>query len=162
MKSTEKEVQYTITNTYSTLNKLTDKTKNVWFVCHGLGYLSRYFIKYFELLNAEENYIIAPQASAKQYLHGKFTHVGAGWLTKENTQLDMHNVMANFDAILATENIPTDLNFIVMGFSQGVSVATRWLAKRQIPCKQLILYAGKVPREFTPKDFDHVERVQLF
>jgi predicted esterase len=74
----------------------------------------------------------------------------------------MQNVMANFDAILVAEKIPNDLNFIVMGFSQGVSVATRWLAIRAIPCTSLILYAGKVPREFSSEDFKHVSDVQLY
>ena len=70
--------------------------------------------------------------------------------------------MANFDAILVAEKIPNDLNFIVMGFSQGVSVATRWLAIRAIPCTSLILYAGEVPREFSSEDFKHVSDVQLY
>jgi len=39
MGSEEKEISYTITNSYSTLNTLTKATKNVWFVCHGMGYL---------------------------------------------------------------------------------------------------------------------------
>ena len=121
--------------------------------------MSRYSIRCFELLNADENYIIAPQARAKQYLNGKFKHVGA---CKENAQLEMQNVMANFDAILVAEKIPNDLNFIVMGFSQEVSVATRWLAIRAIPCTSLILYAGKVPREFSSEDFKHVSDVQLY
>ena len=68
MDSIEKQVSYNTTNTYSTLNTLTDKTKNVWFVCHGIGYLSRYFLKYFDELNSDENYIIAPQAHSKYYL----------------------------------------------------------------------------------------------
>jgi len=46
MDSIEKEVSYNATNSYSTLNTLTDKTKNVWFVCHGIGYLSRYYMSF--------------------------------------------------------------------------------------------------------------------
>ena len=41
--STQKEAAYTSTNTYRTLNNLTEKTKNVWMVFHGMGYLSKYF-----------------------------------------------------------------------------------------------------------------------
>ena len=48
MNSTEKEIYYSVNNSYSTLNELTEATKNIWFVCHGMGYLSRYFIKYFK------------------------------------------------------------------------------------------------------------------
>jgi len=121
MNSTEKEISYQTTNSYSTLNTLTQHTKNVWFVCHGMGYLSRYFIKYFEALDADENYIIAPQAQSKYYIPPKFKHVGSSWLTKENTIQETENVMRNFDAVLDAENIPSNVNLIVIGYSQGVS-----------------------------------------
>jgi len=65
--TSEKKVIYSSSNTYSVLNNYTKKTKNVWIVFHGLGYLSKYFIKYFSKVNAEENYIIAPQAPSKYY-----------------------------------------------------------------------------------------------
>ncbi len=154
MNSEEKEISYTATNSYSTLNKLTESTKNVWFVCHGLGYLSRYFLKYFKELNTEENYIIAPQASSKYYLKSQFKHVGASWLTKENTIKDTENVMQYFDAIFKSENIPDHVNLIVLGYSQGVSVATRYVAKRQLQCAQLVLHSGGIPKELEPEDFN--------
>ncbi|WP_452227788.1 alpha/beta hydrolase [Lacinutrix sp. MEBiC02404] len=150
----EKEISYTTTNSYATLNKLTDKTKNVWFVCHGMGYLSRYFLRYFEGLNKDENYIIAPQAQSKFYSAPKFKHVGASWLTKENTIKETENVMRNLDAVFEAENIPKNINLIVLGYSQGVSIATRYVAKRKLQCAQLILHSGGIPKEIEPKDFD--------
>lgn len=149
----EKEVSYTIINSYSTLNTLSKTTKNVWFVCHGMGYLSRYFLKYFKGLNTDENYIIAPQASSKYYLKSEFKHVGASWLTKENTITETENVMRNFDAILESENIPDTVNFIVFGYSQGVSVALRYLSKRKLQCAQLVLHSGGIPEELNDNDF---------
>lgn len=113
MDSQEKEISYTTTNSYSTLNRLTEATKNVWFVCHGLGYLSRYFLKYFKSLNPDENYIIAPQAPNKYYLKSNFKHVGSCWLTKENTAKDSENVMQYFDAVFENESIPESKNLIV-------------------------------------------------
>ena len=62
MNSTEKEISYISSNSYSTLNNINENTENVWFVCHGMGYLSRYFLKYFKTLDSDKNYIIAPQA----------------------------------------------------------------------------------------------------
>jgi len=153
----EKEIAYQITNTYTTLNELTANTKNVWFVCHGIGFLSRYFIKFFDELNPEENYIIAPQASSKYYLKNEYKHVGASWLTKENTQAEIKNVMANFNAIYQAEQIPEHVNFFVLGFSQGVSVAMRWVARHQIPCDKLMIYAGSIPTELTPEDFAFID-----
>lgn len=153
----EKEISYQVTNTYSTLNKLTPKTKNVWWVCHGIGYLSRYFITYFSSLNAEENYIIAPQASSKYYLKNEYKYVGASWLTKENTAQEIENVLRNFDAIYQAEQVPAHVNFYVLGFSQGVSVAMRWIARRKIVCDQLIIYAGSIPTELKKEDFSHID-----
>lgn len=157
MNSTEKEISYTSTNSYSTLNSLTSKTKTVWFVCHGMGYLSRYFINYFKELNSEENYIIAPQAQSKYYIAPKFKHVGGSWLTKENTIKETENVMQYFDAILKTEQLPKDVNLIVLGYSQGVSVAMRYVVKRQLNCNQLVLMSGGIPNELVSKDFDFLK-----
>lgn len=157
MNSTEKEISYQTTNTYSTLNALTNKTKHVWLVCHGMGYLSRYFLKYFKQLNAEENYIIAPQASNKYYLNSAFKHVGASWLTKENTIAETENVMRYLDAVLEAENIPKDKKLIVFGYSQGVSIATRYVVKKQLQCNQLVLHSGGIPKELVVEDFEFLK-----
>lgn len=157
MNSEEKEITYTTRNSYSTLNALTEHTKNVWFVCHGMGYLSRYFLRYFKNLNAEENYFIAPQAPSKYYIQPKM-HVGANWLTRDNTESGMQNILNYFDAVFEAENIPEGVNFIVLGYSQGVSVAMRYLAKRQLQCSQLVLHSGGIPKELTAKDFEHLSK----
>lgn len=157
MNSVEKEISYQITNSYSTLNQLTEATKNVWLVCHGMGYLSRYFLKYFKGLNPEENYIIAPQAQSKYYIQPGFKHVGASWLTKDNTLKDTENVMAYLDGVLEAEKIPNDKNLIVVGYSQGVSIAIRYVAKRQLACNQLVLMSGGIPKELMKQDFDFLK-----
>lgn len=157
MKSTEKEISYNTTNSYSTLNNLTTNTKNVWFVSHGIGYLSRYFLKYFNELNPDENYIIAPQAQSKYYLGSKYRHVGASWLTKENTVKETENVMHYFDAVLEAEKLPSNINLIVLGYSQGVSVVTRYVASRKLKCSQLLLLSGGIPEELTHADFKFLE-----
>lgn len=157
MNSTEKEIYYTINNSYSTLNKLTKSTKNIWFVCHGMGYLSRYFIQYLKGLQPDENYVIAPQAQSKYYQAPKFKHVGASWLTKEKTLVETENVMTYFDAVFDNETIPKDINLIVFGYSQGVSVAMRYLAKRKLQCSQLVLHSGGIPKELTPEDFEFLK-----
>lgn len=152
MQSTEKEIFYNTKKPYSTLNTLTKKTKNVWFVCHGMGYLSKFFINYFKDLNTEENYIIAPQAPSLYYQSG-FKHVGACWLTKENTVNETENIMNYFDAVLAEERIPKNTNLIIFGYSQGVSVSTRYIKNRQLQCSQLILHSGGLPKELITEDF---------
>ncbi len=157
----EKQVFYQTSNTYSTLNKLSSQTKNVWLVCHGLGYLSRFFITYFKILNPKENYIIAPQAPSKYYQSSDFKYVGASWLTKENTKAETKNVLTYLDAVFAEEKISTDKKFIVFGFSQGVSVSTRWLASRKIEPDILVIYAGSIPKELKPSDFSYLKKTKV-
>lgn len=154
MTPSENTVTYTSTNSYTTLNRLSDSTENVWIVLHGIGYLSRYFLRHFDGLPMDKNYIIAPQAPSKYYLDNSYTRVGASWLTKEDTQQETENVVAYLEAILKFEKLPDSCNLIVLGFSQGVSIATRWVAKRKVQCAQLVLYAGGVPNELEASDFD--------
>ncbi len=152
--SKEKSLSYTISNTYSTLNKKTDRTKNFWVVFHGIGYLSRYFLKYFKHLDTDENYIIAPQAQAKYYLNGEYRHVGASWLTKENLEEEVENAMNYLEAVYKAEKLHEADNLIIFGYSQGVSIATRFIARRKIPCKKLAMHSGKIPQELEEKDFE--------
>ncbi|WP_179377215.1 alpha/beta hydrolase [Winogradskyella wichelsiae] len=157
MNSQEKEITYTTRNSYSTLNTLTEQTKTVWLVCHGMGYLSRYFLRYFKNLDAEENYIIAPQAPSKFYIQPKM-HVGANWLTRDQTDTGMDNILNYMDAVLEAEKIPDSINFIVFGYSQGVSVTMRYLAKRQLKCNQLVLHSGGIPIELKADDFKYLSK----
>ncbi len=157
MSNKEKTVTYLTENTYLTQNQLTPKTKNVWLVFHGIGYLSRYFVKYFKGLDAEENYIIVPQAPSKYYLKNEYKYVGASWLTKENTATEVKNVLNYIDTVLESEEIPENVNLMLFGFSQGVSVATRWLASKKAKCKLVALYAGGIPNELTAEDFDFLD-----
>ncbi len=154
MRQTEIEVSYTTINTYTTLNTLLKTTENIWLAFHGLGYLSRYFINYFEGLNKEENYIIAPQAPSKYYQGKRFNYVGASWLTKENTLLETQNVL-NYTNVVAEKESLFNLQekLIVFGFSQGVSIVLRWLALSQVACKAIVIHSGGIPKELTAKDF---------
>lgn len=159
--TTEKEVSYLTTNTYSTLNDFTEKTKKVWVVFHGIGYLSRYFLKYFRHLNKEENYIIAPQAPSKYYLNGKYEHVGASWATRENTENEIQNVLAFLDEIYKAEGLEKAPELILFGYSQGVSIVSRWVARRKIKCSMLILSSGRIPNELQAKDFEFLTKAKI-
>ncbi len=161
MNPTEKQVSYKINNTYCTLNTNTSSTKNVWVVFHGIGYLSKYFLKYFKGLAPEENYIIAPQAASKYYLNGKYIHVGASWFTKDNTQQEVENAMNYLDEVYKAEHLGEATNLIILGYSQGVSVATRWVARKGISPSQLILCSGGLPKELKPEDFKHLKETEI-
>lgn len=152
MSSKELQVNYETTNSYSTLYTLNSETEHVWVVCHGIAYLSRYFIKYFEVLDPDKNFVIAPQAPAKYYQTRAFKYVGASWLTRENKAIEVENVLNYLDAVYEKEKLQ-DKKVILLGYSQGVSMVMRWLQKRNIECERLIIHSGSIPDEFTAEDF---------
>lgn len=161
MSKKEKQVFYKSSNTYSTLNQKCAETQNIWFACHGLGYLSRYFIRYFNTLDPDKNYIIAPQAPSKYYQDKDYKYVGASWLTKENTLEETQNILAYLDAVYENEGSPAEDQLILFGFSQGVSVSMRWMASRKINPKILVIYAGRIPVELKAKDFEYLTNTQI-
>ncbi len=157
MENQIKNVTYKTTNTYETLNELNSDTKQVWIVFHGIGFLSRFFLKYFNELPKKENYIISPQAPSKYYLKNEYKHVGASWLTKENTAQETKNLYNYLDAVLENEKLPSDCKIVFFGFSQGISIALRYLAYSKLSCSKLILYAGGIPKELKTADFNHLK-----
>lgn len=83
-------------------------------------------------------------------------HVGANWLTRDNTETGMQNIMNYLDALLEAENIPDDKNLIVFGYSQGVSIASRYVVKQRLQPSQLVLHSGGIPKELTPDNFSYL------
>jgi len=148
----ERRVHFPSSNSYATLNTLQRSTHTVWIVFHGIGYLSRYFLKYFTELPSEEHFIIAPQAPSKYYLNNEYKNVGASWLTRESTLEDLENVLAYVDAVMADQTLPDTCRINLLGYSQGASIALRWLCHSKHRCDKLILYAGGIPNEITPQD----------
>ncbi|MEY8022011.1 alpha/beta hydrolase [Muriicola sp. SD30] len=156
MDLSQKEIKFISRKTYATLNHLRPETTYVWVVFHGMGYLSRFFLKYFQDLDPGKHYLIAPQAPSKYYMNGQFKHVGASWLTKEDTEMEIDNLMAYIDSVIQHESLPEDVRLVIFGYSQGVSIAMRWVAKRKIKCDHLILYSGGIPNELETEDINHL------
>lgn len=158
MHQPEKEVSYKTTNTYTVKNHYNNNTKNIWVACHGLGYLGRFFANYFKSLDPQENYVIVPQAPSKYYQGKDFKHVGASWLTRENTQLEIQNILAYLNAVSHKENLLQNTEkLVVFGFSQGVSVALRWVAQSKINCKAIVIHSGGIPKELGPENFSFLD-----
>jgi predicted esterase len=150
-----KAVSYQHTNTYRTLFKLTEKTENIWICFHGLGYLSIYFKRYFESLDPVKNYVLVLQAPSKSYLGKDFKHVGACWLTKVDTAQEMENNLNYIYEVLVNENLIGDHRLVIFGYSQGVSIAMRFLKNYTHHVKALIMHSGSIPKELDVKDGIH-------
>jgi predicted esterase len=124
--------------------------KTVWFVLHGYGQLSRYFIRHFETVADEETLVVAPEAPSRFYLEGKYERVGASWMTKHERETEIRDLESYLNSLFDQIKTETGADrFVFLGFSQGVAVLCRWLKQRSEPIEKLILWAGGVPHDMS-------------
>jgi len=135
---------------YQSLGNFSSSTKYVWFVLHGFGQLSRYFSKKFEGAADSEHYFVFPEATHRYYLQGFQGRVGATWMTSDRREYDIEDNIAYLNKLYETEflsrNNP-ELKLVVLGFSQGLATAMRWMFAEKIKVESLIMWAGSYPHE---------------
>lgn len=126
--------------------------KNIWIVLHGYGQLPYYFIRKFESLDPEENFVVAPEGMHRFYLKGTSGRVGASWMTKE-ARLDDIEDNKNYLNNLATSLLQNKnfKNKILLGFSQGGATASRWHEYGVFNADVFVLWASVFPPDL---DFD--------
>lgn len=141
----------------STYGQLSEKTKKVWWVCHGYGQLARYFLRKFEVLDPSQHFVVAPEALSHFYLPGH-QRVGASWMTKENRLNEIDDYLAYLNQVYEewVIKMPENVTSSVLGFSQGVATAVRWVFDQKIQFDKLIMWAGGFPPDV---DFTKTESV---
>ena len=143
---------------YQQLGELSDRTRRVWFVCHGYGQLAAYFIRHFAFLTEADpaTVVIAPEGLSRFYLNGTGGRVGASWMTRDDRLHEIEDHI-NFLSQLADQALAEcrpDVQVTVLGFSQGTATVGRWLAQAAFRPAQLILWAGSFPDDL-PADTTH-------
>ena len=133
---------------YFQLGKISEQTKTIWFVFHGYGMLSKYFIKKFKNLENNQTVIISPEALSRFYIGKSYDRVGASWITKEDKLDDIDDNIAYLNSLfeLTTKNIDLNsINIHVLGFSQGGATACRWILNSNIKIHSLGLWGADIP-----------------
>jgi predicted esterase len=127
----------------------------LWIVCHGYGQLAGPFLESFASLATPTRRIVAPEALSRFYLDrvsttGAERRVGAAWMTREDRDHEIADQVTYLDALhgrLLPAASATHVRLRVLGFSQGVATAARWLAFGRVRVDELILWAGAFPPE---------------
>ncbi len=141
---------------YATLGEDAAPPREVWFVLHGFGQLSPYFIRHFGALADGTRLVVAPEALNRFYLEptswkGAGTaRVGATWMTREERLFEMADYVEYLD--LLYEQVMAGLEraavrVTVLGFSQGVATGARWLCRGRARADAFIAWAGPFPPE---------------
>lgn len=131
---------------FSFLGNPSGSIKHVWFVLHGYGQLSSYFIRKFSSLENEETLIIAPEGLHRFYLEGSSGRVGASWMTKEDRHNDIQDYVHYLDALYEkVVSFPQPVKITTLGFSQGGATASRWISQSHFSFDNLILWGSTFP-----------------
>jgi predicted esterase len=135
-----------------------DGPAEVWFVLHGYRQLARRFLRRFEPIDDGRRLIVAPEALSRFYVsteqgrHGSASVVGATWMTREDRQHEIDDYVRYLDRlaedVLGPPGAPRP-RIVVLGFSQGVATATRWVVHGAVRPDRLLLWG-----DFTPPDLD--------
>lgn len=128
---------------------------DVWYVLHGYRQLARRFIRRFEPIGAAHRLVVAPEGLSRFYVssgqgrHGAESVVGATWMTREDRLTEIADYVAYLDRLAAHVDPPGADRTTVLGFSQGVATACRWVVLGSVRPDRLVLWG-----DFLPPDLD--------
>ena len=147
---------------YAVIGEPGPHIRDVWLVCHGHAQLAKKFIERFRPIQAAHRLIVAPEALNRYYLesgfHGASSRVGATWMTTEDRDAEIADYIAYLNEVHAEMflSVPrAQCTLKVLGFSQGVATAARWVAAGKAHPDQVILWAGSLPAELTSTGAAH-------
>jgi predicted esterase len=147
---------------YATMGSWDGDLSEVWFVCHGQGQLAARFLSRFLPIERDDRLFIAPEALSRYYLsahvtgpHQAGTPVGATWMTSEDRESEIEDYVSYLDLLHDEVFSVVDrakVKLWVLGFSQGVATAARWVVRGKVEPDRFILCAGVLPAELSAAD----------
>jgi predicted esterase len=100
--------------------------------------------------------VVAPEALSRFYLGSgdggshAAARVGATWMTREDRVAEVSDYVAYLDAVhdRVFEGVArADVLVTVLGFSQGVATASRWVEHGRVRADRLVAWAGLLPHD---------------
>jgi len=135
---------------YFTLGSSSRGVAEVWFACHGYGQLAARFLEKLRVLDDGRRYLVAPEGLSRFYLSESPAErrVGASWMTREDRLAEIDDYVAYLDAVCA--DVFTSLDRLrvtvhALGYSQGASTVSRWVAMGKAKIDRLTLWGGEFP-----------------
>lgn len=152
----EHHLEVTKTARYWTLGE-PHGADDVWFVLHGYMQLARRFLRRFEPIAGPGRLIVAPEGLSRFYVrsgggrHGAESVVGASWMTREERLTEIADYVAYLDRLAGETlgEVGDGARVTVLGFSQGVATASRWVCQGSVTPSRLVLWG-----DFLPPDLD--------
>lgn len=153
------QLDFNFTAPYFKTGLISEQTKKVWIIFHGYAQLVEDFQEGFSNIDLDENVLIFPQGLSKFYMKGIDKKIGASWMTANDREFDIQNYINYLDKIYQMEIQPflKRINLNILGFSQGVHTASRWIYQSGISYQKFIAWgaglAHEIDKEIIKKSF---------
>ena len=136
---------------YSTYGTLGPKTKYFWFALHGSKMLCEQMLYKFKGFDPVEHFIVAPEALIRFYEKDFGGPVVASWMTKRDRLKEIEDFSEYLSGLYASflAQLPKDCVKSILAFSQGGTMAFRWLHARTVEVDYLIPYACWIPEDIS-------------
>lgn len=131
-----------------------------WLVLHGYRQLASRFVRRFASLADGSRRIVAPEGLSRFYVdedggqHGPEHRVGASWMTRESRDSEIADYVAYLEQVVSGVRAEAahDARGVVLGFSQGVHTAARWLVAATSPMPETtVLWGAPLPADLDPE-----------
>lgn len=134
-----------------------------WLCLHGYGMLAQYFIKNFAEIDDGNNLFIAPEAPNRFYLNGTYGRVGATWMTKEEREDDIADIIQYIDQVHQTLSATQQAQLVALGFSQGTPSVFRWAVAKRAKLRALVAWASDIPKDvLTPEGIQYLNSINVY
>lgn len=145
MISHQHQIQKTVR--YYTIGNADVQRKHLWVCLHGYGQLGEWFAHHFEKFARKDRLFLIPEAPHRFYVEGTTGRVGASWMTREDRLADINDQFQYLENLLGDvlPKLHPQCKVHVLGFSQGVATALRWIDKTRLKIASLICWAGTFP-----------------
>lgn len=139
---------------YFYIGDLQTVTNEIIYVLHGYGMQASAFIKEFEVLAKSGRLIIAPEGLSRFYRKGFSGDVVASWMTKDDRLDDIEDYVRflndlHLHIMDAIRQPSCQVN--ILGFSQGVATASRWIANKTVKPLNFIVWCGDLAPDIADK-----------
>jgi predicted esterase len=147
-----RELETVRTARYALAGASPREARRIWFVLHGYGQLAPRFATAFASAVPPDTCVVAPEGLSRFYLEAPradgahLQRVGATWLTRESRESEIRDAHRWLDrvhaAVMDEVRGPSPPACGVLGFSQGVATAMRWIADGAVRPAAFVAWAG--------------------
>lgn len=142
------------TGRYALIGAEPATARRVWIALHGYGQLAPRFLRPFDGVVPADTCVVAPEGLSRFYREmpkadrSHQQQIGATWMTREQREDDIADALRWLDVVYAEVVGARSLDaFGLLGFSQGVATATRWLASRAVRPAAFVVWAGELAHD---------------